>query len=160
MMQAVLTSIQPVHCANIAAGKKSLEIRKNMPKLPAPFKCYIYCTQLLDEFSAPTWPYICYEKKGGPIVGDDLKEYDVFEAGYIIGEFTCDWIVCDPVGMLEDLFCRWGCLALSDLRRYKGKKPLYGWHISNLKIYDAALSLEDFGKERPPQSWCYVEEPA
>lgn len=56
----------------------------------------------------------------------------------------------------------------------------YGWHISNLKIYDKPKGLHDFSKpqedchrehqkydclgcwdcmiKRPPQSWCYVEE--
>ena len=43
----------------------------------------------------------------------------------------------------------------------------YGWHISDLKIYDKPKELSEFftpmGKrpsymiERPPQSWCYVE---
>ena len=43
----------------------------------------------------------------------------------------------------------------------------YGWHISDLVIYDKPKELSEFftpmGKrpsymlERPPQSWCYVE---
>lgn len=71
---------------------------------------------------------------------------------------------------------------------YADMKDLYGWHISGLKIYDEPVKLEDFwaiqpcthrgdcctfrrwnaeklicrgeafGIERPPQSWCYVEE--
>ena len=55
---------------------------------------------------------------------------------------------------------------------------MYGWHISNLKIYDAPRELTSFVKplvlgkvqsytwyvdkerylKRAPQSWCYVED--
>lgn len=44
-MQAVLISIQPGWCELIASGKKTVEVRKTMPLLPAPFKAYIYETK-------------------------------------------------------------------------------------------------------------------
>lgn len=44
MGKAVLISIQPKWCGLIAAGKKTLEIRKSRPKQETPFKVYIYCT--------------------------------------------------------------------------------------------------------------------
>ena len=44
-MKSVLISIRPKWCALIASGKKTIEVRKTYPKLPTPFKCYIYCTQ-------------------------------------------------------------------------------------------------------------------
>lgn len=43
-MKTVLISIQPKWCELILSGDKTLEIRKNKPKLITPFKCYIYCT--------------------------------------------------------------------------------------------------------------------
>ena len=45
MGQAVLISIRPKWCELIANGKKTVEVRKNSPKLKTPFKCYIYCTK-------------------------------------------------------------------------------------------------------------------
>ena len=46
----------------------------------------------------------------------------------------------------------------------------YGWHITDLRIYDAPRELSEFTGlrntrfgaapydiKRPPQSWCYVE---
>ena len=45
MSKAVLMSIQPKWCALIADGWKTVEIRKNRPKLKTPFKVYIYCTK-------------------------------------------------------------------------------------------------------------------
>ena len=73
------------------------------------------------------------------------------------------------------------CLTNKDLIEYGKGRPLYGWHISDLKIYDKPKELSEFktgckgckekdtyhcyfycyGKRpitRPPQSWQYVEE--
>lgn len=41
-MKAVLISIHPEWCEKITSGEKTLEVRKNRPKLETPFKCYIY----------------------------------------------------------------------------------------------------------------------
>lgn len=45
MRKAVLISIRPEWCQKIASGEKTIEVRKNRPKLAPPFKCYIYCTR-------------------------------------------------------------------------------------------------------------------
>ena len=44
MSKAVMLSIQPRWCELIAAGEKTMEVRKTRPKLETPFKCYIYQT--------------------------------------------------------------------------------------------------------------------
>lgn len=41
---------------------------------------------------------------------------------------------------------------------YARNQPIFGWHISDLKIYDEPKELSEFGLTRSPQSWCYVEE--
>ena len=70
-----------------------------------------------------------------------------------------------------------GKLDCNDLLKYFGDEDYiaYAWHIDNLKVYDKPKELSEFssiskrmkGKEsrfsshllqRPPQSWCYVEE--
>lgn len=71
---------------------------------------------------------------------------------------------------------RESCLTFDEIRRYIGEtfydKSFYGWHISDLVIYDKPKELSEFSKPygtirkafesqfitRPPQSWCYVEE--
>lgn len=74
---------------------------------------------------------------------------------------------------------RQSCLSLRDMHEYLQSKSGYGWHISNLKIYDELKELGKFscgsstlewsktrdgfpwkwsGMKRPPQSWGYVEE--
>lgn len=71
-MKSVLISIQPKWCELIANGKKTIEIRKTMPKIETPFKCYIYCTKKF------------YKKGDGYFQG----KY----CGKVIGEFVCDKI--------------------------------------------------------------------
>ena len=63
------------------------------------------------------------------------------------------------------------CLTDEQLSKYLGIHPGWGWHISNLKIYDRPLDLREltglqetrFGMRpveitSPPQSWRYVED--
>lgn len=155
-MKSVLISIKPKWCELIASGKKTIEVRKTRPKCEAPFKCYIYCTK---EF---------YRKGDGYFQG----KY----CGKVIGEFVCDEIYdCQDVNMDDT------CITIAEWLKYtKGHEGVvYGWHISDLVIYDKPKDLADFsngssrlsfnntkdgfpwkwtGMTRPPQSWCYVEE--
>lgn len=185
-MKSVLISIQPQWCELIAAGKKILEVRKTRPKLETPFKCYIYCTKSDGMF----WVLntISRVKYGFPAVCANLKndELAIRGDGKVIGEFICDNIIT-PFSYsrfwVSDHIVNESCLSPHDIRKYANGGNVYGWHISNLKIYDKPKPLSDFKPwkrkckfsdlgyaipnckecheckiERPPQSWCYVEE--
>lgn len=125
-MQAVMLSIHPRRCEFIANGKEKIEVRKTKPKIEIPFKVYIYCTQyrLID--------YINY--------GYGLN----MPAGMVIGEFICDYILKDLIGEYEDVLERDGRMTRAEQKIYGQDKPLYGWHISNLKIYDKPRELNEF----------------
>lgn len=173
-MKAVLMSIQPKWVEKIVNGEKTIEVRKSVPKIERPFKCYIYETQ-----GATETPWV-----------DEDGHYIFKGRGRVIGEFVCDEI--EPLTEYDLLYeghyveekTR---VSQQELLTYKGKNDfLYGWHISDLKIYDKPKELETFynwkkcnacketGYEstaccydidckvpavitRPPQSWCYVE---
>lgn len=171
-MQAVLISIQPKWCELIASGKKTVEVRKTAPKLEPPFKCYIYCTKKKkpDEYGN----IIFYKDPNGICVDKDGDGCSPLLTGMIVGEFVCDGAECfttnyytmDRPQTLR--IARAACFGLHELTEYEGNALcLYGWHISNLVIYDDPKPLSDFVVERypclarlkrPPQSWCYVEE--
>ncbi len=178
MAKAVLISIRPKWCEKIANGEKTVEIRKTRPQLKTPFKCYIYETQ-------------------GWVEKDGILAFRL--GGRVIGEFICDRIyeleTHSPGGSYyvkgEDEPTRNGvarqsCLSLRDMHEYLQSKSGFGWHISDLKIYDAPKELTEFhtwkkckscsksGYEstaciydencmvpvaitKAPQSWCYVE---
>ena len=194
-MKAVLISIQPRWCELIASGKKTVELRKTKPKLETPFKCYIYCTN--------TKPFLVWgdvfrgnwETEFTHLIGYNRKDaekiWDVFN-GKVIGEFVCDRITDIPYSQyfvdyyhtMPQADLEASCLDMGHIDEYLLSKNGYGWHISDLKIYDTPKDLTSFyqkcksypikyndcllcenpcgngGKmylKRPPQSWCYVE---
>lgn len=74
MRKAVLISIRPAWCQKIANGEKTIEVRKNRPKLAPPFKCYIYCTQA-------KYPHEDF-------IETEYPKPQFYGGGKIIGEFT------------------------------------------------------------------------
>lgn len=167
-MKAVMLSIQPKWCEKIANGEKTVEVRKTRPKLETPFKCYIYMTKEKDRLvevvhkGERLWGDIMYQEDTPLFVKTFDKDSLVGSAlysrcGKIIGGFVCDYIdecvpdynpitrrffnYCfyDKDGMpLED------CLTDTEKVEYGNGEMLYGWHISDLKIYDTPRDLTDF----------------
>lgn len=102
-------------------------------------------------------PFKCYIYKCG--------------SGKVIGEFLCDEIIEDRTYGHNEEFYRAACMSACDVAAYAMQSPMYGWHISNLRIYDHPRDLWEFTGlrqtkfglapgpiTRPPQSWRYVEE--
>lgn len=165
-MKAVLISIQPKWCELIASGKKTIEVRKTRPKIDTPFKCYIYMTMKK--------PY-CFEfvgngimeAKNGKVIGEFVCDgIDEFSAEFV--DDDCYESICE-VWIDEDgerqhyiittneyenpsncYLCRQSCLSFEEIKRYIGVNfhdiPFFGWHISDLKIYDKPKDLREFNK--------------
>lgn len=178
MSKTVLISIRPQWCEKIVNGEKTIEVRKTRPKLETPFKAYIYCTM----------PDAKDQHNILELHGADGK---IRKAnGKVIGEFTCERIA--PItydgGRLwcptNAAFSPATCLSQAEIIAYIGDKGrCYGWHITDLLIYDQPRELSEFQRatdpcdschaeytwectdckkfsgdiKRPPQSWCYVE---
>ena len=174
MSKSVLISIQPKWCELIASGRKTIEVRKNRPKLETPFKCYIYCTlppktELFTHGSIREYANELIRLQNGKIVygygmqlicDTENRPYsqDNFLCRKVIGEFVCDTIVKDNTFGHDDAFNGAACLSEEEASKYASGSPIYGWHISNLEIYDTPKGLSEFNLIRPPQSWLYVEE--
>lgn len=139
-MKSVLISIKPKYCELIANGKKTVEVRKNRPKLDIPFKCYIYCT------------------KHGYSREEAEEIFGCCWNGKVIGEFLCDGIISHCEMANADIAEQQGKIKREDLFKYANGKELYGWHISDLKIYDKPKELSEFGLKKTFQSWGYVNE--
>lgn len=195
-MKSVLISIQPKWCELIASGKKTVEVRKTRPKVDTPFKCYIYQTlhrehngrthsdgKVIGEFvcncianyEAELYDDETFERIQEFYEPDDFAEYGEYEYKTIADNSDDFW--------KENMLCKASCLTIEELRAYLGAgfTEFYGWHISDLVIYDKPKELSefhphcehadyctecenyDFNKKncrqitRPPQSWCYVE---
>lgn len=192
-MKSVLISIQPYWVFLIIARamswnilqEKSVEVRKDYPKASDWNKVtHIYCSKNRKSFNR-------IPKQYQPLMEKFL--------GCVIGEFVCDRI--DSYIKEENNLYWWTFRSTEEIEEIKEKtrltikelvgytgdsKHLYGWRISDLKIYDTPKKLGEFyrwkkcdsckmsGYEatacmydidckvparitRPPQSWCYVE---
>lgn len=171
MGKAVLISIRPKWCELIASGKKTIEIRKTKPKLPTPFKCYIYCTKARIPVRDDDGYIVMYEDDLAILnewrsgIGNPcgmLGAGEEFINGTVIGEFICtdisvydyDYCTHPEIGMDYDCGDNWfciddadlekACLSYEDLRNYAGNKDAYGWNISDLVIYDKPKELNKF----------------
>ena len=156
MSKAVLISIRPKWCEKICSGEKSIEVRKTRPKMNPPFKCYIYCTQSADML------WILKERERS-LCPDKIA--DVFKAakcggayrgnGKVIGEFVCDKIYeLAPLNHAPDDVEQMACLTREEIVQYL-RGVGYGWHISDLKIYDQPKKLNEFWF--PPELYCEKE---
>lgn len=208
-MKAILLSIRPEWCDLIIRGQKTIEVRKTRPKLETPFKVYIYCTkapqQLITIFKDGEETMDGEIHHGKPVfikfnklLPDSIRG----NTQMVIGEFICDDIrrigpeYCIVKEDIETAIAG-SCLSIKQVKEYVGwdigmnyadMKDLYGWHISNFKLYEDPVRLKDFwaiqpcthrgdcctcrrwdaeklicrgeafGIERPPQSWYYVED--
>lgn len=179
-MKSVLISIQPKWVEKIANGEKTIEVRKSRPKIDTPFKCYIYVTKPKKWFRFSSWWYASDESlwlSNGKVKMCDGFEFWAEGKEYkllcckVIGEFVCDKVynlvnafggivfADENLNQLEpQLFRDMSCLTDEQTADYLGDKDGYGWHISDLTIYDKPLSLSELGVTRPPQSYMFVEE--
>lgn len=207
-MKCVMLSIRPQWCEKIASGRKTIEVRKSAPK-ETPFKCYIYATKPKKFYKCgaiSTSDELLWLANGKVEIGDGFKFWadgDEYQGlnGRVIGEFVCNEIEefheweLSPQGKFAEFeeerlkkFLSAACLSIAEVVRYRENlpyyKPLYGWHISDVKIYSEPKELSKFkiscnrkylcyscnrftGKPwdlcnntltRPPQSYMFVEE--
>ena len=142
-MKSVLISIRPQWCEKIVSGIKTIEVRKTAPK-EVPFKCYIYMTQ------------------------GAYKDLGLYSEGIyqnrmkVIGEFICDKVdkiiplrhthynyIGVPIANVIE-YGIWNDdlpqmqMTKKEINDYGKGKILFGWHISDLKIYDKPKELSDF----------------
>ncbi len=182
MNKAVMASIQPYYVFVIIAKymgwnipqDKKVELRKNFPKdKDWNKKVNIYCSKNKKSFNR-------IPKEYQPLMRPFL--------GKVIGAFICDNVetydygYCDGVDIDDDTIIE-TMLDREEINIYAKGKNLYGWHISQLKIYDKPRELSVFRISRqckekdcekcnrrrgkytcdkrlnhPFQSWGYVEE--
>ena len=176
-MKAVLASLKPYYYYLVGEGIKTIEVRKTFPKA--------------EDWSKDIFFYMCRDEKSFAEIPKVFREKYRKHFGKIGLRVVCDNILdytLDPYGhhsyYISDDDFESTCLTFfEELWDYGKGKTLYGWHISNLIIYDKPRELSDFlidckncNKKfvgdpncwqgcvdgyrritRPPQSWCYVE---
>ncbi len=145
MNKAVIKSVTPKLCEKIASGECAILLSKTKPKLNAPFKCYIYCSQnqfMAHKKNGDFW----FAKRNSCIQPIDSIQF----SGKVIGEFICDKVETydydyDGVDIDDDTLLKTK-LDREEINIYAKGKTLYGWQISDLKIYDKTKELSEFKK--------------
>ena len=178
----VMYSIQPDWCFKIfnvighrADGtpiyEKSVEVRKNIPKLPVPFRGLVYCTKPKSQKDKG----LCIdESKLGFVFKCNYEAAEKFGMtlldGKVIGEFVCDEITEMYVGRVgtdenggyicldttSDVLRKQACLTEKQLYDYSNGGKLYGLHLSEVKLYPKPKDLSCFRK--PCKNELYCEE--
>lgn len=187
MRKAVLISIQPKWCELIASGKKTVEVRKTKPKIDTPFKCYIYCTRS-RSYLGRKYKELDNLLGGGMVVGEfvcneieELRRNTIFNApalysqscltrdeyfGYIGNKTAYIWHISDlkiydkPKELREfgrydkPIICpQVRCGKCGHWRYMRVNADEYDYDCDCNGLLDNIVYLN-----RPPQSWCYVEE--
>lgn len=161
-MKAVMKSVSPRICEKVANGDCTMLVSKTAPKCGAPFKGYIYMTATKERFYL--WEYVtAYKNSKGEILDGCQK---------VIGEFICDEIIewqydrghqyyveypDDCTSYFPYLKCHSEATGLkcSEIEKLGKGKPLYGLHISDLKIYDKPKELSEFERPCTYKGICY-----
>lgn len=191
-MKSIILSCTPAECEKIVNGDMSILVRKKVPK-ETPFKVYIYCAKsdkyLLDRDSDGSM--FCWDKKEHHYPFKYEKDHEELFNGKVIGSFVCDKVDKYTFSHYEAEYRVTHveqdamCLNQPELIRYGKGNTLYGWHISDLKIYDEPKELSEFRAcngncnhckhrvvnpndvgdvhcenkvTRPPKNYIYVEE--
>lgn len=179
-MKAVLRSAKPYWFYLICEDIKKIEVGKDMPKATDWNRIVeLYCSKDMRSFNRI--PKV-YQDKYKPFLGKVGARF----VCNMVDEYTFSNLEAEY--RINDIDIAKTCLNHPELIGYGKGKPLYGWHISELKIYDKPKSIKEFRKpcpyldlpcsyfpscdsdendnliqcfntvSRPPQSWCYVEE--
>ena len=167
--ESILISMKPEWVEKIIKGEKTIEVRKIKPHMSAPFRVYVYCSLTGREL----W-----------LAGIKGGRESVKLNGKVCLEFVChrvDTIGYDHAGLCfrntmniydtahvaihPEVLGR-TCLTEEQIRKYIGGCGGYGWHISDMKVYDHPLMIEDFQYygcrnhlSKAPQSIVYVGRP-
>lgn len=145
-MKAVLLSVQPYWVFLIIAKKmgwdieqeKTIEVRKSFPKdKDWNGNVKLYCSKDKKSFNR-------IPKQYQPLMKDFL--------GKVIGEFNCIEITVAEKGSYCVLPRPKTMLDALELMLYANEKPVYGWHISDLVIYDEPKEFYEFEKPCPSRN--------
>lgn len=168
-MKEIMISIRPQWVEKILNKEKTIEIRKTMPKCELPCKVYIYCTKPKKWWSFSSWGCTSDELvwkikdkvkmcNGLEVWDDDCEKLN----GKVVAEFTLNKVkeygyVYSPALLMQGYYTQRGkeldyskcCLKLHEIEKYADDgemlpKPIYAWHIDNLKIYDKPKEVSEF----------------
>lgn len=168
-MKSILISIKPEYVEKILNGEKTIEIRKTKPSCELPCKVYIYMTKKRNFFMANRKGEEIWFGDGLRYDKTEIVKFPKCDVQYwhllgkVVAEFTLNkitthlynFIDCEEQEsynfLVEDVKNAGfntnleGLLDFDEfVENYGKRKPLYAWHIDDLKIYDKPKELSEF----------------
>lgn len=155
-----MISINPKHVLNILKGKKTIEIRKTIPReyldylidkeLKYPIDVYIYCTKGKPYIARTRAGYITTNKpdcasevlNGKVVAKFTLNKID----DYINGK-KWSWKNGAPMWGADNSYeaiLQPSCLTEDELYDYCDDLSFSAWHIENLAVFDEPRELKSF----------------
>lgn len=140
-MKSVLASLKPYYYYLVGEGIKKIEVRKSQPKA--------------DDWNKETYFYMSKDEKSFAMIPKEFQEKYRKHFGKVGLKFVCDKIYditphCDIPTFVNQYECDWKygeaehCLSFDELKAYLNTKNGYGWHITDLVIYDEPKELSEF----------------
>ena len=139
-MRKVLVSLKPYYYYLVCEGIKTIEVRKGMPKS--------------EGWDRDTFFYMSKDEKSFAKIPKEFQEKYRKHFGKVGLRFICDRIddlryvptkyYLQPAGTWEEIICKSSCLSVDQIKEYAKGKAVYGWHISDLKIYGKPKELSEF----------------
>lgn len=178
IMRDILISLKPYYYYLIGENIKKVEVRKSYPKA--------------EDWSKRAWFYMSRDEKSFAKIPKEFQEKYRKHFGKVGMRFVCDrvigtctWRLKGETGLCakrteeETNLPNNACLTLEEIEKYAGSRgrEIYGWHITDLVVYDEPRELSDFllynvrtyiddesglpmpthEIDRPFQSWGYVK---
>lgn len=148
-MKSVLISIFPQWCEKIFNGKKKIEVRKDKPlQIQTPFEVQVYCSKGKSYlYKNPNTGELFLDGNGSYRGGDYEGRY---LTGKVIGSFVCDRVdeyrfsSYEAQYRINDVDLMKICLNHPEIRSYGKGKNLYGWHITEPKLFDKPRDITEF----------------
>lgn len=161
-MKAILLSINPEHAYNIIKGRKTLELRKRVPKYFEGW-VYVYVTKSYPLLNYIDNKYKLMDRKNHTIFHNigmyEFYNDDIHLNGTIPFRFWFDDY--DDVStkyridtnQIERVIEQ-ACIGYDEFDNYVGdRENIYGWHIKKLDIFDKPMQLgELYGKQKITKS--------
>ena len=143
-IEMILASIKPYYYYLIGEGKKKIEMRKTALKnLPQDIVFYMSkdeksFSKIPKEFQEKYRKH--FGKVGIEVVCDRVEKWKCLPKNEDMGTNMYRIASADRLST---------CLSYSEIKNYGNGKTLYGWFISDLKIYDKPKELYEFNRPCP-----------
>lgn len=129
-MSSLLASLKPYYYYLIGEGIKKIEVRKTYPKA--------------DHWDRAVSFYMSKDEKSFAKIPKEFQEKYRKHFGKVGMRFVCDRITTAECGNYAILPKKDICLDAFELLDYADEKTVYGWHITDLVIYDEPKELSEF----------------